>query len=702
MGQRNEIQPNRKRPKRFTTKMQSSLLLIFCGVVLLAILLILRIVQINSEDGSRYSKKVLNQQTYVNSKIPYKRGDIVDRNGTILATSVKVYNLVLDVKLLRQYEEYIDTTLSAIHTFFDIPMDELQTAMEEKKDKSYVVLKKQIDSEIYDAFEEYKKDPDNKVKAVWFEEEYKRSYPNNSLASMVLGFTYSSNTADYGIEASYQNQLNGTDGLSYGYFDNDLNLVRKNKPAVNGNTVVTTLDAHVQQIVEEKIREFDKQFPTTKVSVLVMNPKNGDIYAMATDTQYDLNNPRDLTPFYTDKEIKEMSDEDTTKALFQIWRNTIISDSFEPGSTFKPITVAAALEENVIKYNDEFVCDGGEIVPGWTKRIKCMHTHGQIDLTTVIMKSCNDALMQIGAKLGKDMLYRYQKAFLFGSKTNIDLPGEDFGIVKSADNISAVDLATISFGQTDQVTMIQLASAFSALVNGGSYYEPHVMKQVQSESGSIVERNDGVLVNKVISEDTSNFIKQSLYETVNNPKGTATKAKVEGYAIGGKTGTAQTYPRSDDKFVLSFIGAAPMDDPEVVVYVTLYDVQDKTNNNYKNSGLACQLGGDIFEKILPFLGVYPSGDIDYSVWGVDPKKSKKDKKKKPETSTEQQEEPPKEIIPENPEDEEFNYIDDDIKPATDSSTEHNQNDTVGNHGSETEEETNAGGTMTEQSKDSGE
>lgn len=613
MRRRRINQVNKRRGKRFTTKMQSTLFLYFCGIIILLGILIVRLVKLNYDNGERYSKRVLNQQTYVSSSIPYKRGDIVDRKGTVLATSVKVYNLIMDVKILLQYEEYITPTKEAVSTFFDIPLKELDAIMEERADSSYVVLKKQIESDRYHEFMEFKNDKENKVKGIWFEEEYKRVYPNDSLASTMIGFTVSGDIGTYGIEETYNSDLIGTNGLSYGYFDSELNLIRVNKETENGNTIVTTIDSNVQRLVEESIAEFVETYPTTQVNVLVMNPNNGDIYAMATNNQYNLNEPRDLTPFYTKDEIEAMNDEETLQALYDIWRNPIVSNNFEPGSTFKPFTIAAALEEDIIDFDEQFLCDGYEYIQGTKIRCNKKEGHGHITLTEALMLSCNDALMQIGEAEGRNIFYKYQTSFLFGDKTNIDLPGEGTGIIKNKESITAVDLASSSFGQTCEVTMIQLAAAFSSLINGGYYYEPHVMKQIETDDGAIVERNDGVLVKETVSRETSEYIKQALYMTVE--KGTAQGAKVEGYAVGGKTGTAQKFPRMDDTFILSFIGAVPMDDPEVVIYVALDEVQDKTH--YKDSKLATKFASTILSKILPFLEVYPTGDIDYTSWGFD-------------------------------------------------------------------------------------
>ena len=617
--------------RKFNSRMQATLLFIFIIVILLLMALMVRILKIKYMDGDRYSKRVLHQQSYVSSNIPYKRGDITDRRGTVLATSVKVYNLILDARILLEYdgkkteENYKDSTLDAISTYFEIDRSELDKIMVEKAESSYVVLKKQISSEKYEEFEVLIKEKDSKIKGVWFEEEYKRKYPYDSLASLVLGFTVSGDIGTYGMEEIYNDELVGINGLSYGYFDQELNLNRVNRSATNGNTVVTTIDASVQQICEEKIQKFIKEYPTNRVSVMVMNPNNGEIYAMASDKTYNLNNPRDLTPFYTKSEIQSMKSDEKLKKLYEIWRNYMVSDSFEPGSTFKPVTVAAALEENVIGYDDTFVCDGSETISGTT--LHCSHRsgHGTMNLSQVVEKSCNDALMQIGMKLGKKQFYKYQTNFMFGQKTGIDIPGEANGIIKDLKDISPVDLAASSFGQTCECTIVQLAAAFSSLINGGYYYRPHIMKEIKNDSGAVIQRNDNVLLKETISKDTCEFLKKALYNTVE--KGTATAAKVEGYAVGGKTGTAEKHPRGEHKYVLSFIGGVPIDAPKVLIYVVLDEVQDEAK--YNQSSLACAFASEILKEILPILEVSPSTDVDYSLWGATiPKDDKKEDSKK--------------------------------------------------------------------------
>ncbi len=591
--------------KKFNSKMQANLLLVFCVVILLFSGLIGRILFLNYKDGDEYSKRVLSQQTYVSNAIPYKRGDIVDRNMTVMAKSVKVYNLILDPKLILQKDKFRNPTITALTKCFDLSKSDIDTILEKKSTMQYVVVLKELDFKQVSQFQKLQKaDKKGYIKGVWFEEEYVRRYPMKTVACDVLGFTTKGNVGNWGIEQFYNEDLNGANGREYGYFDSDLKLERTVKPAVNGNTIVSTIDANVQKIVEKKIADFEEEMGAKNVAVLVMNPNNGEIYAMASNPVYDLNNPTDLTPFYTKEEIDKMSEKDTTDAWNAIWRNFTISDTFEPGSTFKPVTVSAALDEAKVTNNSSYVCDGSQNVSGVD--IGCSHTHGTISLGEAISLSCNDALMQIGAKIGYSFFLKYQTDLGFGGKTGIDLPGESTGITFNKDTLGPVELATSTFGQGENVTMIQLASAFSAIINGGNYYQPHVVKQILNDNGATVKTMEGNLVKKVVTSHTSDLLRKYMEQTVLN--GTGTSAKVDGYSIGGKTGTAEKDGRDKTNYLVSFIGFTPVEKPEVVVYVVI----DEPNvANQAQSSIPSKLTGEIMKEILPFLGVYPSEvDID--------------------------------------------------------------------------------------------
>lgn len=598
------IPKKKKKKKRFGLFMQQNLLLVFVVVVLMFVALIVRLVYLNYNDGDRYERRVLSQQTYVSNAIAYRRGAILDRNGTVLAESIRVYNMIIDPVKMLSKKEYLEPTLKALETCFSINPEEITAILEAKPNSQYVVFEKSIVADKVEAFEAMQEDDEN-IEGVWFEDDYKRVYPNSSLACDVVGFTSSGTST--GIESFYNDELTGEDGRSYGYFDSELNLERVVKPATDGNTIVSTLDANIQQIVEQKVAAFNKEIGSSNTAVLVMKPQNGEILAMTSGQQYDLNNPKDLTSFYSKKEIKAMSEEEELEALNKIWRNFVVSDTFEPGSTFKPITVAAALEEGLVKEKSKFYCGGAYNVSGVRIRCASRTGHGSITLQQSLMYSCNSALMQIVEKLGASSFYKYQTNFMFGSKTGIDLPAETSGYIFKEENLGPTELATSSFGQGFNCSMLQIAASISSLINGGYYYEPHVLKEIQSTTGATIESSQEKLVKKTVSGDTSEKIRRYLFQTVEN--GTATLAQVEGYTVGGKTGTAEKLPRGSKKYLVSFIGFAPAEEPEVLIYALVDEpaVEDQAHSTY-----ASQLFHDIAEAIFPFLGIPQTAVVEKS------------------------------------------------------------------------------------------
>lgn len=621
-----------KKTKKFTHQMQAKTLLVFGVVLLLLVALVARLTYLRNEDGDRYSKKVLSQQTYSSSVIPYRRGDIVDRNGTVLATSIKVYNLILDPKTILETKTvnkekttpYREPTLKALTTYFDVEYDDLNQILIDKPDNQYTVLLKQLEYEEIKDFKEEMEKEGSKIQGIWFEEEYKRIYPYNSTASDIIGFTSSGNVGNWGLEQTYNSYLNGTNGREYGYFDSELKLERTVKPAVDGNTVVSTIDLNIQQIVEKHINKFMKDIGAKNSAVMIMDPNSGEIIAMASDKQYDLNNPYDLTGYYTDSEIKKMTEEESLDALYGIWKNFAISQNYEPGSTFKPFVMAAALDENIVTDGDHYYCDGGEVVVEGTKRIRCVNRSGHGDLTIeeAIMKSCNDVMMQVVKKMGRSLMSQYQFNYGFGRKTGIDLPGEEKGQVFTEDQMNPLELATTSFGQGLTVTMVQMASSLSATINGGYYYTPHLVNKVKNADGATVENKEAVVSKQVISTKTSDLLRRYLYNTVE--AGTATTAGVKGYQIGGKTGTAEKHTGDEDAYLVSFIGYVPYDNPQYVIYTIVDEVnaEDQAQSRY-----AQQLSHDILEEILPFLGVLKSSDESTS------EDKDKDKKKDDDANT---------------------------------------------------------------------
>lgn len=592
----------RKNIRVGTRSMFGRIFLSFVLIVFAAIFLIVRVYLLNRTKGKEYEKKVLAQRSYSSKEISYRRGDITDRHGNKLAISKKVYDLVLDPFLIRSDENYIEATALALEKTFGISRKDFDGILEEHGELQYYVMKeyKKVSKQRVKDFKEMAK-KDNKIKGVTFDERYERYYPYSTVGSKIIGFCSDENVGIWGIENQYNHELSGTNGRQYGYYDSNLNLVETVKEATNGNNIVSTIDVNVQGILERHMKEYQEKVGSKNMGCIIMNPQNGEIYAMSSYPAYDLNNPRDLSVVYSESEIEQMSDEEKSDALNRLWRNFCISDAYEPGSTFKPMTVAACLDEGIATDKSTYYCDGFQMVNG--VRIKCVAYnaggHQMQDLCHALMNSCNDVLMQLGAKLGRLKFLDYVNDFGFGRKTGIDLPGEANGGIFTTDTMHAVELATSSFGQGQTVTMVQLAAAFSAVVNGGNYYEPHVVKEIDSASGVPITTKSDTLVRRVITEGTSAKLRKYLFQTVEN--GTASPAAVAGYEFGGKTGTAQKHPVSLRNYLVSFIGFTPIDNPQVVVYVVIDEphVEDQAH-----STPATEFSSKVMKEVLPLLGLY--------------------------------------------------------------------------------------------------
>ena len=388
--------------QKMTLKMKRKLALLFVVIVLILIGIIVRLVYINRVSGERYTKKVLSQQDTNSMVLPYKRGDIYDRNGTVLATSEKVYNVILDPGVLWENhdedpkKDYVEPTLQALVTYFELDRSELDTIMQEKKSSHYVMLKKQLTKEEVEEFEAYEDERDDKgnkkhrISGVWLEDSYIRRYPYRTLGCNVIGYTVSGNVGQYGIEQKYSDVLNGEDGRSYNYLNEDLEQEKVVKAAINGENVMSTMDITLQEIVERAIADFQKKYANAfregdgsyTAAAIMMDPNNGEVLAMASNRHYDLNDPYNvvLNGLFTEEESKNLSEEERLNALNELWRNYCISDTFEPGSTAKPITVAAALEAGAVHDGDTFLCDGNQKIGDYTIWCSKKIGHGIIDL----------------------------------------------------------------------------------------------------------------------------------------------------------------------------------------------------------------------------------------------------------------------------------------------------------------------------------
>lgn len=645
----------RSRRRQITLKMKRKLALLFVVIVLILAFIFGWLVYIIRVSGEQYTRKVLAQQDTNSILLPYKRGDIYDRNGTILATSEKVYNLILDPAVLWENhsddpeKDCVEPTLQALMASFEQEMKDcfeknqsmedylkqdrvdLRAVMDDKKSSHYVPLAKQLTKDQISAFEEAMAEEGSRIKGVWLEDSYIRRYPYDTLACNVIGYTVAGNVGQYGIEQQYSDVLNGEDGRSYNYLNEDLEREKTVRAATDGSSVMSTIDITLQEITEKAIADFQEKYRNAyregdgsyTAAAIMMNPNNGEVLAMASNRKYDLNAPYDVVAngLYTQEEADNLSEEERLNALNELWRNFCISDSYEPGSTVKPITVAAALETGTIHDGDTFLCDGKKNVAG--RDIWCAKKagHGILDVEGAIKVSCNDALMQIAEKLGEENFSKYQNMFNFGLRTNIDLPGEartDTLIYYSEENapsenlvMRSTDLATNSFGQNYNVTMIQVASAFSACINGGYYYKPHVVKKIMDSSGGTIQNVEPVLLRTPISSKTSALLRRYLYNTMYGPadangnSASGRSARIAGYAMGGKTGTAEMIPRDKVNYLVSFIGFAPADHPEVVLYV----VVDRPNAEKQySSSFAQELWKNIMKEALPYLNIYPAAE----------------------------------------------------------------------------------------------
>ena len=608
-----------KRKSKIMPYMQKKLLFLFMAIILALIVLIGIMCFIVTNKGDEFSEKAVNQLNYNSTTLTAKKGSIYDRNMMTLAESYRVYVLILDPKLMTANEYILDTTANAISQCFGLDKNQILQEVQENPSSQYLRFggKTIVTHEQVDAFEELKTqinkdassasgtDKKKKVQGVWFETEYRRSYPFNQLASKVIGFTTEDTKEGlWGIEKQYNSILSGIDGRELGFLNDESLLERQIIEPTDGNSVVSTIDLNVQKIISEQINKWVEEYGAKAVSVLAMDPNNGDILALATESDYDLNNPRDLTAFYTTEELNAMSEEDKLKALNEtVWRNYVVNNTFEPGSTAKILTVAAALEEGVVTPEDTFYCNGVKNVGGYN--IKC-HNYaiggcGHITLAEAVANSCNVAFMEIGERLGRSEFARYQEIFNLGQRTGVDLPGEASaaGLLYTEEQLNVTELATNAFGQGYNVTMMQLASAFASTINGGYYYQPRLVKSIVDSSGRIVEEKEPVLVRETVSPSTSEFIRDALRLTVQ--EGTGGGTKIEGYDIGGKTGTAEKLPRGNGKYVVSIITAAPIDDPKCILYVAI----DEPNvENQADSYPAQQLAGWIWRELTGYLGIH--------------------------------------------------------------------------------------------------
>lgn len=570
--------------KNKTYNKKKILVVFLCAVVIIAGL-ICRLAYLMVYDAEYYQE--LAQDLHEREReIKAARGEIVDRNGVVLATN----ETVCTISVIHSQIEDAELVAEVLAEELGLDLDEVREKVE--KVSSMEKIKTNVDKETGDRIRNYD------LAGVKVDEDYKRYYPFDELASKVLGFTGGDNQGIIGLEVRYDEYLKGTNGTILTVTDArgvELEGVAEDRiEPVAGETLQVSLDYNIQAYCEQAAMKVMEEKQADSVSVLLMNPQNGEIYAMVNVPEFNLNEPFELN---TGTDADDLSDEELQDALNQMWRNGCINDTYEPGSTFKIITSSACLEEGVVSLDDTFTCPGYRIVED--RKIRCHKTggHGTETFVQGLQNSCNPVFMDIGMRLGSDRFYDYFEQFGLLELTNIDLPGEAGTIMHKKEDIGTVELATMTFGQSFQITPIQMATTVSSLINGGKRVTPHLGMAVLDENGKMIEEFEYESRDGIISEETSETMRMLLKSVVE--EGSGKNGYIEGYSIGGKTATSQTLPRSANKYIASFIGFAPAENPQVLGMVVIHDPQGV----YYGGTIAAPVLRDIYDNVLPYLGI---------------------------------------------------------------------------------------------------
>ena len=571
--------------KKNKTYNKKKIMVVFLCAALILAALIGRLVYLMIFDADYYQE--LAQDLHEREReIKAARGEIVDRNGVVLATNRTVCTISVIHSQVEEPEEVI-SVLSR-----ELELDEAEVRKKVEKVSSMEKIRTNVDKETGDRIRGYD------LAGVKVDEDYKRFYPYDELASRVLGFTGGDNQGIIGLEVKYEEYLKGINGTILTVTDArgvELEGVAEDRiEPVPGETLQVSLDYNIQSYCQQAAEKVMEEKQAEAVSILLMNPQNGEIYAMVNVPEFNLNEPYELN---TGADEASLTDEELQDELNQMWRNRCINDTYEPGSVFKIITSSACLEEGVVSLDDTFFCPGYRIVED--RKIRCHKVggHGQETFVQGIQNSCNPVFMDIGLRLGAGRFYDYFEEFGLMKLTNIDLPGEAGTIMHRKEDIGTVELATMTFGQSFQVTPIQMAVTVSSIVNGGNRVTPHVGTAVLDRDGNVVEEFDHEVESGIVSEETSETMRMLLESVV--AEGSGKNAYLEGYSIGGKTATSQTLPRSANKYIASFLGFAPADDPQILGMVIIHDPQGV----YYGGTIAAPVLRSIYDNVLPYLGI---------------------------------------------------------------------------------------------------
>lgn len=570
---------------------RKKILIVFLVALLVLLGLIGRLVYLMIFDAEYYQEKAeaLHERE---REIKAARGEIIDTNGVVLATNKSVCTISVIHSQITDAELVIEVLAK------ELEMEEGTVRKKVEKVSSMERVKTNVEKEVGDRIREYNLD------GVKVDEDYKRYYPYDELASKVLGFTGGDNQGIIGLEVKYEEYLKGTNGTILTTTDArgiELEGIAEDRiEAIPGNTLQISLDYNIQAYAQQAAEKVMEEKEADKVSILIMNPQNGEILAMVNVPEFNLNEPFSLESVGLDTE--SVADDEKQDLLNQMWRNSCINDTYEPGSAFKIITSSACLEAGTVSINDTFFCPGYHIVED--RKIRCHKTggHGSETFVQAVQNSCNPVFMQIGLELGVDRFYEYFQKFGLMKKTGVDLPGEAGTINHKKEDVGPVELATMTFGQSFQITPIQLATTVSSIINGGTRITPHFGVQVLGEEGNMVKEFEYEEEKNIVSEETSDTMKMILESVVS--EGGGKNAYIEGYQIGGKTATSQTLPRSAHKYIASFVGFAPADNPQVLALIVIHNPQGV----YYGGTIAAPVIKTVFENILPYLGIEKTGE----------------------------------------------------------------------------------------------
>lgn len=571
---------------RSRTFNRKKILIMFLAIFFMIMFLVGRLVYLMVFCSEYYGQKAENLHERERD-IKAARGKIIDATGTVLATNKSVCT----VSVIHSQIEDEAAVIAALTKELELSEETVRKRVE--KVSSIERVKTNVDKETGDRIRAYG------LAGIKVDEDYKRYYPYDALASKVLGFTGGDNQGIVGLEVKYDEYLQGENGKILTLTDargiEIANAGETRMEPVNGYNLHISMDYNIQLYCGQEAEKTYIKKNADSVSVIVMNPQDGEIMAMVNYPEFDLNEPFTLNEKMEELVTPETTSEEKQNMLNQMWRNQCISDTYEPGSTFKIITAAAALEEDVVSLTDNFYCPGYKIVED--RRIRCAKTtgHGAETFETGIMNSCNPVFIELGERLGTDNFYKYFRQFGLLSKTNVDLPGEAATIMHKKENVGPVELATISFGQSFQITPMQLVTTVSSIINGGNRITPHFGVEIKDEEGNLIETISYDTKKQICTEETSETMQYLLEKVVS--EGGGKNAKIEGYAIGGKTATSQTLPRSEHKYISSFLGFAPADDPQVLVLVLINNPQ----GTYYGGQIAAPVVKEIMENILPYL-----------------------------------------------------------------------------------------------------